>query len=256
MDAFAPDTFWCGYTQDTAVKPIERTVILHYHLFKNAGTSVDQILKQNFGTRWVTREFPTQGFNNSDMLADWIRDEPDAVAFSTHTGFGPIPKIDGVRVITVMMLRDPVARIRSAYRFERNQNADTYGANLAKESNFEAYVRTRLDIPHDRQCRNFHAHRLASMIPGTTPELGRARQAMQVVDVLGDVAHFNASMSKLEQAIIDTYPDFRWSSVQANISNSDKKPEPETSEFSVLLNEANKDDLQLFAYFQSQFEAH
>lgn len=245
-DKFEADAFWCSYMP----KPVERTVILHYHLFKNAGTSVDQILKQNFGDRWVTREFPTQGFNNSELLADWIRSDPDAVAFSTHTGFGPIPKIKGVRVISVMMLRDPLARIRSAYRFERKQEADTYGANLAKTTDFEAYVRTRLESPDDRQCRNFHAHRLASIVPGQTPEIDRARSAMQIVSVLGDVAEFNAAMTKLAAAIADFYPDFKWTSVQANTSHADTTLEPENPDFSALLNASNKDDIDLFAEFQ------
>ena len=112
--------------------PMNRTVILHYHLFKNAGTSVDQILRRNFGDRWVTREFSTAGADNSAEVADWIRANPHAVAFSTHTALGPPPLIEGVNLITVMLLRDPVARIRSVYRFERKQDADTWGTELAK----------------------------------------------------------------------------------------------------------------------------
>ncbi|MEP4699508.1 MAG: hypothetical protein ABJZ79_00005, partial [Parasphingorhabdus sp.] len=84
-----------------------RTILLHYHLFKNAGTSVDHILKANFGDRWVTREFLTNRQDNSAEVAAWIEATPDAVAFSTHTAVGPIPDVPGVRVLSVMMLRDP-----------------------------------------------------------------------------------------------------------------------------------------------------
>jgi hypothetical protein len=34
-----------------------RNVILHFHLFKNAGTSLDALLKENFPTQWLTKEF-------------------------------------------------------------------------------------------------------------------------------------------------------------------------------------------------------
>ncbi len=112
----------------------QRTVVLHYHLFKNAGTSLDEILKRNFGARWVTREFSMTGGDNSAELAKWITEEEDAVAFSTHTGIGPVPEVPGVRIVTIMLLRDPISRIRSAYRFERSQRADTFGARLAKET--------------------------------------------------------------------------------------------------------------------------
>ena len=38
--------------------------IFHYHLFKNAGTSLDASLKENFeaGTEWLTEEFPANYF--------------------------------------------------------------------------------------------------------------------------------------------------------------------------------------------------
>jgi hypothetical protein len=145
---------------------MDRTIILHYHLFKNAGTSLDRILKQNFGDKWVTREFPQNGGNNTEMVADWIRDTPEAIAYSSHTMIGPIPEVAGVRVVSVMLLRDPIERIKSAYRFERKQQADTWGAQLAKEHDFEGYVRARLARPGDRQCRNFQTARLASLCPG------------------------------------------------------------------------------------------
>src|SRR5690606_24093891 len=133
---------------------MERVVILHYHLFKNAGTSVDRILEYNFPGRWVTAEFKRKPgpLGNSDLVAKWIVDNPEAVAFSTHTAWGPIPEKPGVRLISVLFLRDPIERIRSAYRFERQQQADTFGARLAKEHDFEGYVRARLAIPNDRQC--------------------------------------------------------------------------------------------------------
>jgi hypothetical protein len=57
--------------------PIERTIILHYHLLKNAGTSVDPILKRNFGDKWATREFLPMGDNNTGLVEEWIRETPD-----------------------------------------------------------------------------------------------------------------------------------------------------------------------------------
>jgi hypothetical protein len=33
-------------------------VILHYHLFKYARTSLDEVLQWNFGSAWDEQEFP------------------------------------------------------------------------------------------------------------------------------------------------------------------------------------------------------
>ena len=120
----------------------KRTIILHYHLFKNAGTSIDSVLKKNFGEHWISREFT--GINNTTDVTHWIIDNPQGVAFSSHTMNGPIPKINGVNIISLAMLRDPIKRIISAYKFERMQNSNSWGAQLARQMSFEDYVVTRL----------------------------------------------------------------------------------------------------------------
>lgn len=224
-----------------------RTVVLHYHLFKNAGTSLDRILQSNFGDRWVTREFGG-GRDNSAAIATWIRTTPHAVAYSTHTAVGPLPQIDGIRVVPVMLLRDPLERIRSAYRFERGQRADTWGANLAKEFDFDGYVRARLANPVDRQCRNFQTGRLASMVPGEAPELDRALRAAPRLSVLGLVERFDAALAALARELRDDFPDFTWESLRANRSKAGAEDDPalaEPPELTERLRAANADDLAL-----------
>ncbi|BDW84197.1 hypothetical protein [Roseicyclus marinus] len=222
----------------------ERTIILHYHLFKNAGTSVDAILKRNFPDRWVTREFPAMGGNNTPLVEAWIRETPEAIAYSSHTMMGPIPHIDGVRVISFLLLRDPIERIKSAYRFERTQNADTWGARLAKEHDFEGYVRARLARPGDRQCRNFQTHRLASLMPGAEPELDRAKRALAALSVVGRVEAFDEAMERLAAA----YPGFTHQAVKANTSAGKDEVEM-TASLRKNLQLINADDLNVLHSF-------
>lgn len=196
----------------------DRTIILHYHLFKNAGTSVDAILKRNFAGKWVTREFPQMGGNNTPLVEQWIRDTPEAIAYSSHTMMGPIPKIEGVRVISFMLLRDPIERIKSAYRFERTQAADTWGARLAKEHDFEGYVRARLARPGDRQCRNFQTYRLASMAPGEGTELERAKKALEELTVVGRVEEFGVALERLGSEVAMFATHFKVDTVMSNSS--------------------------------------
>lgn len=222
-----------------------RTVILHYHLFKNAGTSLDQVLKSNFGPAWVTQEFPSSGRpeGNTPLVEAWIRDNPQAAAFSSHTMMGPLPQIDGVRVISVMMLRDPIARIKSAYRFEHKQQAETFGSVLAKHTDLEGYVKVRLSLPHDRQCRNFQTHRLASLAPGPEPELERAQNALNLLSVVGLVSDFGGTLERLAKVIAEPFPNFSWQEVHSNRSHKDELDAPDSLD--ILLAEANADDLAL-----------
>lgn len=229
-----------------------RTIILHYHLFKNAGTSVDHILKANFKDRWVTREFGHSNSpeGNSPEVESWISAEADAVAFSSHTMMGPLPQVPGVNVISLVLLRDPIARIRSAYDFERNQTVDTSGSLLARRTDFEGYVRERLSKSGDHQCRNFHVHRLASLVPGDAPMLDRALKAVDKISVLGLVARFSDAMAALETALAAPGIPFAWEETTRNKSErSDDEISPELLE---LLKKENTDDIALLEKVKAQ----
>ncbi|WP_137702698.1 sulfotransferase family 2 domain-containing protein [Marimonas lutisalis] len=225
-----------------------RTVVLHYHLFKNAGTSIDRILQKNFGDKWVTREFAANGGDNSAEVAEWIASTPEAIAYSSHTMLGPVPEVAGVEIIPVLLLRNPIDRIKSAYRFERKQEADTWGAQLAKEHDLEGYVRARLARPGDRQCRNFQTDRLARMCPGDGPELERALGALEFLKthgVLGRVEAFDDAMQRLSNCLKHRYPDFKWESTRANVTEK-SKAHNDAVEFDEELARNNSEDLILW----------
>ncbi len=228
-----------------------RPLILHNHLFKNAGTSVDYILRQNFGNRWVTREFQGVGSASTDAVAQWITDHPTAVAFSTHTMLGPLPEIDGIHVMPIVMLRDPVDRIASAYRFERVQNAETRGTVLARQNGFAGYVHARLRTQGDHQCRNFQTSRLAMLTPGKDgSELDRAKAALdQIADVgvLGLVADFPDAMLRLQQVIQPYFQRFHWQPVTANAS-AQKTAHAVSPDMREMLKYENADDYALLTY--------
>jgi len=228
-----------------------RHIILHNHLFKNAGTSVEHILQQNFQDRWLSREFPMAGQDNTDLVAQWITDNPRAVAFSSHTMIGPLPKIDDAVIIPLMLLRDPIDRIASAYRFERIQQADTQGARLAKAHGFAGYVHARLSVKGDRQCRNFQTSRLAALTPDAQgSELERACIAIQQIihqGVLGFVPEFDRAMRRLNALVVPLHPSFRWQSVTANAAGRNTS-ETVSPDMRQLLQEANQDDLSLLRF--------
>ena len=220
-----------------------RTIILHYHLFKNAGTSIDEILKSNFKDRWITKEFKPIKDNSEDIKA-WILNNPEAVAFSSHTMTGPIPKIKNINIISIILLRNPIRRIISAYKFERNQQVDNWGANLAKKVNFEDYVVTRLLKDGDTQCRNFQSERLATMIPARAHQKERAIAALDSFSIVGIVEEFEKTLTLLESMLQDKFSDFEVQVTHTNRSNDfDIDFSPALNQ---LLHECNKNDKQIW----------
>ena len=221
----------------------QRTIILHYHLFKNAGTSVDRVLQDSFPDRWVTREF--SGQSNTSQVEEWIAQSPGAVAFSSHTMMGPLPRVAGVDIVSLIMLRDPIARIRSAYRFEHRQASDNFGAVLARHTDFEGYVRVRLAMPADRQCRNFQTWRLASLVPGPETELERATKALEGLSIVGRVDAFGDALGLLKVRLGGVFPEFHYDDVRMNVSGSHATPPEEADALGQLLQENNRSDLAL-----------
>ncbi len=225
----------------------ERTVILHYHLFKNAGTSFDGILQRNFPGQWTAAEFP--GGDNSMQVAAWIARNPGMVAFSSHTATGPVPVVPGVRIISALFLRDPVARIRSAYLFERRQNAASeanLGARLASATDFDGYVRGRLAVPGDRQCRDFHVVRLAQFVRRIAPELQRATEALQRLSFVGEVERFGHSVERFAALVRPVWPTFDPGQVHLNRSAAEDGLQI-SAELAGLLEANNRLDRQLIA---------
>lgn len=220
-----------------------RRILLHYHLFKNAGTSLDNMLKKHFAELWVTQEFSHQNGNNAAQVEDWIRNTPDAVVFSSHTAIGPLPQVEGVQIVPVMLLRDPIKRIVSAYTFERQQEVDNWGANLAKSTDIAGYVQTRLDVAGDRQCRNFQTSRLAAFVPGNAPEVERALAGLDMIHTLGLVglvSHFDQFVDTLVAQVRQIDPAFCADAVKANVSK--KQDAPLDPALLDILVAANQDD--------------
>lgn len=235
-----------------------RKVILHYHLFKNAGTSLDVAFKENFkGDEWVTAEFPGQPAKNREMVKQWIIDNPQAKCFSSHTAILPPPKIEGVEVLPVIFMRHPIDRIASAYAFEKKQGGDGFGSVLARNTDFKGYVETRLSLPNDRQCRNFHMQRFATMFGEKQgDEFTRAKMAVEKLPFVGMVEDFSGSLAKLEDWLkLAGFDNLRIKPVEKNVSRDnnlsiDEKIKNISKELGTevweKLEQANYDDFRLY----------
>lgn len=97
-----------------------RTVILHYHIYKNAGTSFDHVLGHNFGDKHELFDGPYPFFViDQEQLDRIIMRRPNALAFSSHQIMLPPPSSLDYRTLSAIFLRNPFLRIASIYRFKR-----------------------------------------------------------------------------------------------------------------------------------------
>ena len=181
-----------------------RKVILHYHLFKNAGTSLDAAFKDALEpNQWITKEFTTVKEANLAELKQWIQNNPNAVCFSSHTASLPAPELESVSILPIIFLRHPIDRIASAYTFESSQNTDTLGSRLARNSSLAEYIEARLSIKNDHQCRNFHAYRLSAFSNSDDMDLSsKAQYAFENLPFIGLVEAYEKSLHVLNDIFI------------------------------------------------------
>jgi hypothetical protein len=195
-----------------------RNIILHYHFYKNAGTSVDEVLKHNFKQASVSREFePGKRQGKHALVAEWIAQTPEAIAFSSHTAELPPPVVRKLKVYPIVFVRHPIDRVASVYAFEKQQAVDNLGTQLARNLDLAGYVKARLAMTRDAQCRNFHVRRLSSMFgPEFGNEFERARNAIARLPFVGVVDQFDESMQLLKQYLAGPFPQFEPLSVRKN----------------------------------------
>ncbi len=236
---------------------ILRKVIFHYHLFKNAGTSVDELLKINFPGLWVTREFSgNQRADNAVRVAQWVQEEANAIAFSSHTAMLPPPNLNEIQFFPILFVRHPIDRIASAYAFERQQKSDTFGSVVARNTTLSGYVEIHLSVVQNRQCRNFQTARLAQMFKQQEgDEISLALKALESLSFVGLVEEFERSIELMTSWLRPHFPGFRSIPVAKNVTRDRTVPlvqklkqiETEIGEacYARLL-EANELDLAVF----------
>ena len=236
----------------------QKIIVAHYHLFKNAGTSVDLILDRNFGAAWQKIEFRKINQQpNSRLVRDWLLENQSISAFSSHTAMFPLPKIAHVSLIPIVFLRHPIDRLWSVYKFERkHKKILNESIKLAQEHDFSGYLNYLVDQPQNRSCRNFQTYRFSWLDsePKQT-ELEQALKGLAQIPIVGIVEKFDFSMRLYQVAIAKYYPSFKFESVHKNITSGRNSTLEEKLDlirsnldratYQKLL-EANQDDLQLY----------
>jgi hypothetical protein len=99
-----------------------RLIILHYHIFRNAGSTIEDILDHCFGERFAMLDTPAgEGLISNPDLVRFLDARPNLCAFSSHQIRHPLPEAPGYLFFDICFLRDPIDRIRSIYTYFRKR---------------------------------------------------------------------------------------------------------------------------------------
>ena len=199
-------------------------LLIHYHIFKNAGTSFEWTLEEIFGKRFQRYDSQAPGgVLSGDDIARFVADAPEAQVLSSHQATLPAPHIRGRAVFSSILIRDPIARIRSIYAFERRQEAATPGALKAKELDFREYVDWRLSATPTMLC-NYQVHFCARTrkTPGRAVigeiELQKAIENLDRIDIVGTVERYDEWLALAQSILSKSFPHITLSTTRQNVS--------------------------------------
>jgi hypothetical protein len=165
-----------------------RHVILHYHIFKNAGSTVRSILEQNFGPRFasVESEHPDDVVSHDGLLR-FLERQPDIAAVSSHGLRPPKPENDSFIFHDIVYLRHPLTRLSSMYAFYRGHDSTNDPLTMeAKKRNLADFLRVLIDeySYHAMNAQVSYLANGATRIP-IPSDLERAEQLANQAAVLG-----------------------------------------------------------------------
>jgi hypothetical protein len=200
-----------------------RLVILHYHIFKNAGSTIEDILDHSFGERFANVDTPAgEGLISNPDLVRFFDSRPDLRAFSSHQIRHPLPEAPGYLFFDICFLRDPIDRIRSIYTyFRRKPNPADPMSELANRTALGDFIAGMIqDFP--LFVKNVQVNLLACGGDSDEPEprdLDLAIQRMLATSFLGVVDCFDQSVAAGAHALRCAFPELDCARPAVNVSD-------------------------------------
>ena len=249
-------------------------VIVHYHIYKNAGSSVDRLLAESFGADWAAFD-PTPGTKPARMadLQAFCTANPGLRAVSSHSTSLAWPGLHDARACPIVLLRHPLDRVRSVYEFALRDASQPDHA-MAVNGSLRGYVEERLCRPgHGSGIGNYQVSHLSEAsvraempwfaLPDTD-DLEFAKALVASFPAFGLVRRFAQSMQAFQHAYAPRVPGLRLYEVRVNAGKDEAIGEAEAiasveeqlgPHTAARLIEANRLDLALYAFATSLFDA-
>jgi len=223
-----------------------RVVLVHHHIFKNAGTSFNYALAQFFGETFSEYDLPDGRVVTLDQLDTFLRNEESISAVSGHhLALPPIQK-NSLKTVSSVIVRDPLSRVRSIYKFERKQDAQTDGAVMAKKLDFKEFVKWRLkDSPHVFcNYQTLYCSRTGSTgqkNSPTTEDLELAIQNVQGCFAVGTVARYKEFLMMAQYEASRYFPEIILRNAHLNVTSRAQLNKKENYSKKSLVEELGED---------------
>ena len=209
----------------------KKKVCIHFHIFKNAGSTIDWTLRKNFGSDHVTMDdqakSPDEIFTWDRILA-FLKKYPDVKAFSSHIIRFPLPENNQYDFFPIVFIRHPIDRAFSIYSFKKRDNHNDIATIVAKAVSFKKFVEWNLNIKKYRVMKNFQVLYLSrnnyDFISINEKDYALALTRIKNCSIIGVVDRFDESLVVAEELLMPYFNKIDLSYIKQNV-NQDRKVE-------------------------------
>jgi hypothetical protein len=202
--------------------PPPRFVVVHYHFFKNAGSTIGSILEREFGGEFATMHGLTSDaeLDHAELTA-FLLAHRDIRAVSSHHLRYPLPKSKNIVIFDLCFIRHPLDRLQSMYSYLRRANTGDALCQMASRCTAAEFLRNLVDqSPH--MVSNVQVLQLARSGRFTRPadqeDLSRAIQVVHKMAIPGVVDLFDASMVAAEYFLRPAFPHISLHYTRQNVT--------------------------------------
>lgn len=197
-----------------------RHVFIHHHVFKNAGTSLDDALERFFGADFGSIHDPSaQGAILEDDLIGYLNGRPSLSAVSSHHFHGRRFAAKGFAFFELALIRRPMARFVSIYRHTRRESGEV--GDAARRLSIDLFVRDLIDrSPHqvdNPQVNIFANHGFYGRATNDS-DLARARERLSSFSLCAPVERFEEALVTLEYFNAPVFGQLDLAFIRQNVS--------------------------------------
>ena len=201
----------------------KRPIILHYHIYKNAGSTIETILEREFGVFFSTlrQSDPNAIISNGELLS-FVEHHKTLLAISSHQIRYPKPASDQFEFFDFCFIRHPLDRLFSQYSFLRKVHVDDPLTKVAKAADLAGFLSFLLHH-HPEYVRNAQMNLLLHQGHScliSPDDFEAARVLLRDICVLGVVDAVDESLMIAEYALHPYFPRLRLHYCPQNVTNS------------------------------------
>lgn len=206
----------------TRARAGKRDVLAHLHIFNNAGSSLDALLAESFGDRFLAMDpaSPKAVFTQADLYA-MLAEHPSVAAIASHRLRAPMDDGPDVRLFPYFLLRDPIARLHSVYEYEASEARQATSTipvtRWAKENDFRGFVEVCLRFDRTRGLvASFQTRALSAQADGGGMDWDRPMEEadlyfaltfMDRLPTVGVAEQFDRSIERLRASYGRVFPE-------------------------------------------------